>query len=77
MDRGTGLEMDVLVQQAQLNTTRTHHVSTIRRLIATDETEDRALPRAVSADKSYMFSRVHLQGRAAQHVLNSVGLMYF
>jgi hypothetical protein len=77
MYRGTRLEMDVLVQQSQLKTARAHHVSTIRRLITTNEAEDRALTGAVSPHKSYVFSRVHLQGRAAQHVLNSVGLMYF
>jgi hypothetical protein len=69
--------MNMLVQQTQLQTARADHVTTIRCLVTADEPKDRALTRAVSADKSYVFSRIHLQRRTAQHVLNSVGLMYF
>ena len=77
MDCGSGLEVYVLVQEAQLNTSRTDHVATIRSLITSDKTEDRTLSRAVSAYKSYVFSRIYLQRRASQHILNAVGLMNF
>jgi len=77
MDGRAGFEMNVLVQEAQLQAARTDHVSTIRRLVTSDQPEDRALTGAVSTHKPYVFSCVHLQRRAAQHVLNAVGLMYF
>ena len=77
MDRRSGLEMYVLVQQAQFNAARANYVATIRRLITSDKTEDRTLSRAVSAYKSYVFSRVYLERRASQHILNAVGLMNF
>jgi len=77
MDRRTGFEVNMLVQQAQLQSTRTDHVATIRGLITSDETKDRALAGAVSTDESDVFSSIYLQRRASQHVLNSVGLMYF
>jgi len=67
----------VLVQQASLHATSADHITTICGLIASDEAEDRALARAVSTYKSDVFSRVHLQRRASQHILNAVGLMYF
>jgi hypothetical protein len=77
VNRGTGFEMNVLVQQAEPQAARAHYVATIRRLITSDETEDRALACAVPAYKSDVFAGIDLQGRASQHVLNSVGLMYF
>ena len=77
MDRRTGFEVDVLVQQAQLDSTRADHVTAIRSLFTSDKTEDRALARTVSTYKSDMFSGVHLQGRASQDVLNAVRLMNF
>ena len=77
MDRRTGLEVHVLVQQTQTHTTRTHDVATIGGLFASDETKDRALARAVSTYESDVFTGIDLQGRAAQHVLNTIGLMYF
>jgi hypothetical protein len=67
----------VLVQQTQTHPTRTDHVATIRSLFTSNETEDRALAGAISTDKSDVFTGIDLQGRAAQHVLNSVGLKYF
>lgn len=77
MDRGSGLEVYVLVQQAELNAARAHYVATIRCLITSDETEDRTLAGAVSTYKSDVFSGIDLQGRASQHVLSAVGLMNF
>ena len=77
MDRRSRLEVNVLVQQTQLHATRAHHVAAIRGLFTSDETEDRALAGAVSAYKSYVFSRVHLQRSASQDILNAVRLMYF
>jgi hypothetical protein len=71
------LEVDVLVQEAEPHAARTHDVAAIRRLVTADETEDRAFTSAVSTYKSDVFPGVHLQGRASQHVLNAVGLMYF
>jgi hypothetical protein len=52
--------VDVLVQQAQLDATRAHDVAAIGRLVAADETEDRALAGAVSTYKSYVFSGIYL-----------------
>jgi hypothetical protein len=77
MDRRSGLEVYVLVQQAQLNAASAHYVTAIRCLITSDKTEDRAFSSAVSAYKSYVFSRVYLERRASQHILNAVGLMNF
>lgn len=77
MDRRSGLEVYVLVQQAELDATCAHDVATIRGLITSDETEDRAFSGAVSAYKSYVFCRVYLERRASQHILNAVGLMNF
>jgi len=77
MDRRSRLEVNVLVQQAQLDATRADYVAAIRRLFTSDETKDRALSGAVSAYKSYVFSRVYLERRASQHILNAVGLMNF
>ena len=77
MDRRTGLEVNVLVQQTQLHSTRTHDVATIRRLITSVETEDCTLAGAVSTHESDVFSRVYLQRRASQHVLNTIGLINF
>ena len=77
MDGRSGLEVYVLVQQSELNAARTDDVATIRCLITSDKTEDRALSSAVSAYKSYVFSWVYLERRASQHILNAVGLMYF
>ena len=77
MNRRSRLEVYMLVQQAQLNTSRADYVATIRSLITSDETEDRALAGAVSTYKSNVFSGVHLQRRASQHILNAVRLMNF
>lgn len=77
MDGRAGFEMYVLVQQPELYAARTHDIATIRGLVASDETEDRALAGAVSTDKSDVLSGIDLQGRASQHVLSAVGLMNF
>ena len=53
------------------------YVAAIRCLLTSDKTEDRALSGAVSTNKSYVFSRIHLQRSASQDILNAVGLMYF
>jgi hypothetical protein len=60
MDRRARLEMYVLVQETQTNATRAHDIATICRLVISDETEDRALAGAVSADKSDVFSGIYL-----------------
>ena len=52
--------MNVLVQQAETKAAGAHYVAAIRRLVTTDETEDRALAGAVSPDKSYVFSGIYL-----------------
>jgi hypothetical protein len=77
MDRRARLEVNMLVQQPQLQAARTHYVAAICCLITSDEPKDRALTGAIPADKSYVFSRIYLQRRASQHVLNTVGLIYF
>lgn len=77
MDRRSGLEVYVLVQQAQLNAACADYVATIRCLITSDKTEDRTFSGAVSAYKSCVFSWVYLERRASQHILNAVGLMNF
>jgi hypothetical protein len=77
MDRRSGLEVYVLVQQAQLNAARADDVASIRCLITSDKMEDRTFSGAVSAYKSYVFSWVYLERRASQHILNAVGLMNF
>jgi hypothetical protein len=77
MDRRSGLEVYVLVQQSQLNAACAHDVATIRCLITSDKAKDRTFSSAVSAYKSYVFSRVYLERRASQHILNAVGLMNF
>ena len=69
--------MNVLVQQAEPQAARAHDVAAISRLITPDETEDRALARAVSTYKSDVFAGIDLQRRASQHVLYPIGLMYF
>lgn len=77
MDRRTGFEMYVLVQEAELYAARTHDIAAIGSLVGSDETEDRALAGAVSTYKSDVLSGIDLQGRASQHVLSAVGLMNF
>jgi hypothetical protein len=77
VDRRTGFEVNVLVQQAELDAPRTHDIAAIRRLVTSDETEDRTLAGAVSTYKSDVLSRIDLQRRASQHVLSAVGLMNF
>jgi hypothetical protein len=77
VDRRTRLEVDVLVQESELHATRAHDVATIRCLIASDETEDRALAGAVAADEPDVFTGVHLQRRAAQDILSAVGFINF
>ena len=77
MNSRSGLEVHVLVQQSQLYTSRANDIATIRSLITSDETEDRALAGAVSTYKSNVFSGVHLQRRASQHILNAIGFMNF
>jgi hypothetical protein len=52
--------MNVLVQQAQLDAPRAHDIAAIRRLVAPDEAEDRALAGAVSTYKSNVFSGIDL-----------------
>jgi hypothetical protein len=65
VDRRAGLEVNVLVQQAETHTTRTHDVATIGALFTSDETKDRALAGAVSTYESDVFTGIDLQGRAA------------
>jgi hypothetical protein len=77
MHRRSRLEVNMLVQQAQLDAARADHVAAIRCLITSDKAKDRALSRSVSTYKSYVFARVHLQRGASQDILNTVGLMYF
>lgn len=77
MDRRAGLEVNVLVQEAELYAARTHDVAAIRGLVGSDETEDRAFAGAVSPDQSDVLSGVDLQRRASQHVLSAVGLINF
>ena len=71
------LEVDVLVQQAQLHATRAHNLAAIGRFLTTDQTKDRALAGAVSTDQSDVFSGIYLQRRATEDVPSSVGLMNF
>jgi hypothetical protein len=52
--------MNVLVQQTELHATSANHVAAIRRLLASDETKDRALARAVATDESDVLARVYL-----------------
>jgi hypothetical protein len=77
MDRRAGLEVNVLVQQAEFHATGTHDVAAIRCLIASDETKDRALSGAVAADKTDVFTGIHLQCGATQNVLSAVGFVNF
>jgi len=60
MHRRTGFEVYMLVQEAETKPTHAHDVASIRRLVATDETEDRALAGAVSTYQPYVFSGVYL-----------------
>jgi hypothetical protein len=60
MYRRAGFEVNVLVQEAETQATRAHDVTAIRRLVAADETEDRALAGAVSTYKSDVFSGINL-----------------
>jgi hypothetical protein len=75
VNRRTGLEVNMLVQQTQLHAARTHHITTIRGFITSDETKDRALTGAIAAYQSNVLARIHLQRRAAQDVLNAVRFM--
>lgn len=77
MNRGAGLEVNVLVQEAELYAARTHDVAAIRSFVGSDKTEDRAFAGAVSPDQSDVLSGVDLQRRASQHVLSAVGLINF
>ncbi len=77
VDGRAGLEVNVLVQQAELHSARAHDVTTIRCLIPSDETEDRALAGPVAADEPDVFTRIHLQRSAAQDILGAVGFIDF
>jgi len=48
VDRRTRLEMNMLVQQSQLQTTSAHDVAAIGSLVTPDKTKDRAFARSVS-----------------------------
>jgi len=72
VDRRTRLEMNMLVQQSQLQTTSAHDVAAIGSLVTPDETKDRAFARSVSTYQADVFTRVHLQRCAAQDILNTV-----
>ena len=72
MNRRTRFEVNVLVQQTEFHSARTHDVTTIGRFIASDETKDRALTGAVTAYKSDVLTRIYLQRCASQDVLNAV-----
>jgi hypothetical protein len=65
MHRRSRLEMDVLVQQSELHSTRADHLASIRCLFTSDETEDRAFAGAVATDQSDVFAGIDLQRRAA------------
>ena len=72
MNCRAGLEVNVLVQQTEFDSARTHDVTPVRRFIASDETKDRALTGAVAAHKSDVLTRIYLQRCASQDVLNAV-----
>jgi hypothetical protein len=61
MNRRTGLEVNVLVQQTEFHSARAHDVTTICRFITSDETKDRTLTGAVAAYKSDVLTRIDLQ----------------
>src|ERR1700754_4633061 len=61
MNRRTGLEVNVLIQQTQFHSTSAHNISTIRRFITSDETKDRALTGAIAAYEPNVLTRIHLQ----------------
>jgi len=75
VDSRAGLEVDVLVQEPELHATRAYDVATIRRLIASDETKDRALAGAVAADEPNVLAPVDLQGGTTQNILSAVGFI--
>jgi hypothetical protein len=75
MNRRTRFEVNVLVQQTKLHSTRAHDVTTIRRFITSDETKDRAFPGPVASYQAHVLTRIYLQRRTAQNILNTVRLM--
>jgi hypothetical protein len=75
VDRRSGFEVNVLVQQAQFHSARAHNVATVRRFITSNKPKDRAFAGAVPAYQSHVFAGIYLQGRASQDILNTVRLM--
>lgn len=73
----TGFEVNMLVQQAELQTTRAHNVAAIGRLVTSDESKDRALAGAIATHKSDVLAWIDLQRRAPQDILNAIRLMNF
>jgi hypothetical protein len=75
VNRRTRLEVNVLVQQTQLYSTSANDVATVCRVLASDETKDRALPGSIAAYKPDVLTRIYLQGCASEYVLSTVRLM--
>jgi hypothetical protein len=75
VDRRARLEVHVLVQQAELHVTSAHDIAAIRSFITSDETKDRTLARAVSADEPNMFAGIYLQSGTAQNILRAIGFI--
>ena len=75
MNRRTRFEVNVLVQQTELHSTRPHDVATICRFITPDKSKDRALTGAIAAYKADVLTRIDLQRCASQDVLNAVRLI--
>ncbi len=75
MHCGARLEMNMLREQAELQSACADNITAIRSLFTSDQTEDCGLARAVPADQAHMFAGINLQAGATQHVLRAVRFM--
>jgi hypothetical protein len=75
MDGHARLEIDVLFEQAEFESTRTHYVAAVGRLFAANQAKQGGLARAVAPDEADMLARVDLERHAAQHILRAVRLI--
>jgi enoyl-CoA hydratase/carnithine racemase len=69
------LEINMLGEQSEVESARTHHIAAIGRLFAADQAKQSGLARAVAPDETDMLARIDLERCAAQHILGTVRLM--
>jgi hypothetical protein len=77
MNGGARFKVDMLGQQTEFDSSRSHYIAAISRFFTTCQAEDCRLTRPVASHQPDMLTRIDLQSGATQDVLRAVGLMNF